>query len=1045
MTAKRKSPSRSKAKGAAGSPPASGSDRESKLTPAVVNEQAAAPAEQPESDGAPAGTATRPDAGQAPEPRAASAEEPTREEGQPVRFPVVGIGASAGGLEAVVELLQNLPSDLQMALIFVQHLDPRYRSNLVEILARSVNIPVHEAADGIPVEKGCLYVIPADRDLAVMHGKVQLMSRPEGLARHLPIDFFFRSLAEDQGANAVGVILSGTGSDGASGLRAIKAESGITMVQEPSEAKYNGMPAAAVATGHVDLVLPAKRIAEELARISKRPRAGRTAVDRRDAPAGAEQQDLEKVFMLVRRATGVDFSLYKRTSVERRLSRRMLLHRIESLKTYVKYLQQNSAEVSALFEDLLINVTSFFREPTAFQALKETAFPRILAVQPADAPIRIWVPACSTGEEAYSIAITLLESLGDDSSRRPIQVFATDVSPTSIEKARLGNYPENIAGEVSAERLQKYFVKTDNGYQVRKTIRDLCVFAIQNLAKDPPFSRLDLISCRNVLIYMDAPLQKRIIPVFHYALRSHGFLLLGASETVGDFVDLFTLIERKQKLYARKPGAARVPIEFSPIESGAAEIQAKGETIAVSRPLDLDKEVTRIISHRFGPNGVLINQHMEIERFFGQTGRFIEPTPGVASLSLLKIVRPNLGADVRTMIQTAKTQNKPVRKEGLRMRHNGSLMMITVEVIPVGASHFLLAFEESPPAGAIAAKGKTAGRPASRETQEENEVLRAELATTKENLQAIIEEHEATNEELRAANEEIQSSNEELQSTNEEMTTAKEELQSTNEELTTLNEELENRNAELRQALSDLNNLLASVSIPLLILDNDLCIRCFAPPSESIFRLIPSDCGRPIGELRLGLQHLDMEKLERDVRQVIRTLDVYEEQVQTQDGHWYAMRIRPYRTSDDRINGAVVALFDVTERRQTEAQLRNSRRFAENLLATVHEPVLVMDQEFRVISANTAFYETFQVTPRHTEGHPVFQLGNGQWDIPSLRSLLTEILAKESRAHDCRMELDLSGVGHKTLLVNASRFDQDGEPAQVIVVTFQEVADERAS
>lgn len=968
-------------------------------------------------------------------PGSATAEERTVE-GSPVGFPVVGIGASAGGLEAMTDLLQNLPAHPETAMIFIQHLDPRYRSSLVEILGRTSQISVREAEDGMKVEKGCLYVIPADRDLAMMNGKLQLMNRPEGPARHLPIDHFFRSLAEDQAGNAIGVILSGTGSDGALGLRAINAGGGITLVQEPSESKYNGMPAASIATGHVDMVLPTKQIAAELARIARQPHANRLVVDRRETPPTAAQQDLDKVFMMVRRVAGVDFSQYKRSSVERRLSRRMLLHRIESLKIYVKYLQQNPSEISALFEDLLINVTSFFREPTAFQMLRETVFPRILVDQPHDAPIRIWVPACSTGEEAYSIALSLLEHLGEDEPRRSIQIFATDVSPTSIEKARLGKYTENIAGEVSAERLQKYFVKIDNGYQVRKSVRDLCVFAIQNLAKDPPFSRLDLISCRNVLIYMDAVLQKRIIPVFHYALRPNGFLLLGASETVGDFNELFTMMDRKNKIYLRKPGVVRVPIEFSPIDAEVAEAATKADT-ALPRMTDIDKELHRIISHRFGPNGVLINDQLDIERFFGQTGRFFEPSPGTASLNLLKIIRPGIGVDLRTLIQEAKTTRKGVRKEGLRMRFDGSVLNVNLEVLPVGVSHFLLSFEEVVPAPP---KEKSRSVKQSSESLEELEGLRMELAATKESLQAIIEEHEATNEELRAANEEIQSSNEELQSTNEELTTAKEELQSTNEELTTLNEEQENRNVELREALNDLSNLLNSVSIPLLILDNDLRIRRFAPSQgDSIFKLIAGDCGRPLNEMRLGFLNFDMDKLERDVREVIRTLNVYEAQVQTQDGHWYSMRIRPYRTSDDRINGAVVALFDVTALRKVESYLRAEKKFTESVMAAIHEPVLVMDRHSRVISANAAFYEMFQVTPRLTEGYSLFEADNRRWDVPAMREFLAQIT--ETGPRNYLLENHFPGVGNKKLSLNAMRIEQSDEKGPLIFVAFKEVAE----
>jgi two-component system, chemotaxis family, CheB/CheR fusion protein len=911
-------------------------------------------------------------------------------------FPVAGIGASAGGLEAMIELLENLPEQLDMAIVFVQHLDPRHHSNLVEILSRAVKLPVAEARDGVLLEKGHIYVIPADRELALMHGRLQLMSRPEGPAKHLPIDFFFRSLAEDQNGNSIGVILSGTGSDGALGMRAIKAEGGIALVQDPALAKFGGMPAAAVATGNVDLILPPAAIAEELVRLSRQsPLSDISKVIPPNRESEAEA-DLHKVFMLVRRYSGVDFSFYKRTTVDRRLSRRMLLHRIDSLKTYVRFLQQNPLEVRALFDDLLINVTSFFRDAGAYQALKDLVFPHLVEDQQADSPLRVWVPACATGEEAYSIAIAYLEYLGEDEANRQIQIFATDVSQTSIEKARQGIYPENICGEVSAERLQRFFVKTADGYQVNKKVRDLCVFANQNLTKDPPFSHLGLISCRNALIYMDSVLQRRILPILHYALRPSGYLMLGVSETIGEWAELFSLVDKKYKIYFRRSTSAKVPIEFSSPDTLPLE-SPMPPPLPIVKPLDLEKEVNRLILARYGPCGVVVNEQLDIVRFHGQTGRFLDPTPGAASLNLLKIVRPGLGVDLRTLIQKVKSAHVAARREGLRVQFNGSLLTVNVEVAPVGAEYYLVTFQESPashgaepaPKGKVKNKEKTSSA-----LEREIDQLQADLSVTKESLQAIIEEHEATNEELRAANEEIQSSNEELQSTNEELTTAKEELQSTNEELTTLNEELENRNFELQVALSDMNNLLASVNVPVLILDNDLRIRNFAPTADSLFHVIPADCGRPIGELRLGIRQLSIEELEQQVRQVIRNLNAHEEQVQAQDGRWYSLRIRPYRTADNKINGAVLALFDITDRKQIESQLIDSRLLAENLLSTIHEPVIALDESMRVMSANAAFYDAFQVTPRHTEGHVLFDIGNGRWNVPALRSMLEDVASK---------------------------------------------------
>jgi two-component system CheB/CheR fusion protein len=958
---------------------------------------------------------------------------------------VVGIGASAGGLEAFTEFLAGLPPHLDLALVFVQHLDPHHKSNLVEILSRSTSIPVVEATDSTPLQGGQLYVMPADRDLAILHGVLHLLARPESTSRHLPIDAFFRSLAEDQGSNAIGVILSGTGSDGALGIRAIKAEGGITMVQERASAKYDGMPAAAIATGHVDFVLPPKELAKELARIARNPVAKMLPASATDAPEAASQTDMQKVLLLLRRATGMDFSYYKRNTVERRVARRMVLHRIESLGHYARYLQQTPGEAEFLFEDLLINVTSFFRDPDVFEALRTVVFPSILKQRPPEAPIRIWVPACSTGEEAYSIAITLLESLGEDETATRVQIFGTDVSRQGIEKARQGTYPENIEGEVSPDRLRRFFVKVDSGYQIRKSIRDMCVFANQNVIKDPPFSHLDLISCRNLLIYMTPVLQQRIIPSFHYALKGDGYLVLGGSETIGDFAQLFSLVDKKHKIYAKKDTAVRLPLQVSPTEASTAHATPEPETPPLPDGLpDLEKEVSRIVLSRYGPPGVVVNEQMEIVRFRGQTGRFLEPAPGAATWNLMKMTRPGLAVELRAALHKAQAENAPVRKEGVRVRSNGSTALVNLEVIPMGVKrpegqHYLVLFEEvlaSPAAPEPDQKTKPTKR-AIHAAQQEIDTLRAELASAKQTLQSIIEEHEATNEELRAANEEVQSSNEELQSTNEELTTAKEELQSTNEELTTLNEELENRNAELRQAVNDLNNLLNSVNIPILILGNDLSIRSFTPLAERTFRLIPADVRRPIGELRLGIE---VENLEAMVRDVIDSLNMREETVRGQDDRWYNLRIRPYRTTDNKISGAVLSLIDVTERKRIEELLQNQEAFTESLLAMLQNPMVVLDSGLRVVTTNQAFDATFHFQPEQLRGVRLYDAGDGAWNRSALHTLLEELVSTKSRVDGFPLEMQLPGGGHQAFSVNATHISQDGKPPFLILLVLKETA-----
>ncbi len=793
--------------------------------------------------------------------------------GGELKFPVVGVGASAGGLEAFEQLLRHLPPDPGMAVIFVQHLSPEHASNLTEILPRSTRMPVHEAADQMRIEPNHVYVIPPNRDLAVMHGVLHLMTRPQAPARHMPIDYLLRSLAEDQGSRAVGVVLSGTGSDGAAGLRTIKAEGGVTLAQDEASARYSGMPHAAAATGQVDLVLQPAEIAAELVRIVRHPHV-RRVLDR-----GAEPSELgapgtlSKLFMLVRQATGVDFSQYKQSTVERRIARRMVVHKLDSLEQYLKFLQRTPRELHALFDDMLINVTSFFREPEVFDALKAKVFPKIIEGKSPETPVRLWVPACSTGEEAYSLAIILLEYLSERGLHLPIQIFATDISEASIEKARHGHYVDNIAGDVSEARLRRYFVRSGDGYQISKAVRDVCVFARQNLAKDPPFSNIDLLSCRNLLIYLGPGLQKRVVPTLHYALKPGGYLLLGRSETIGAFADLFAPADREQKIYAKKGTMSRLPAEMGvPL---SPDPQHRPEPPERGRPLearDLVGEARQVLLNRFAPPGVVVNKEMDILHFLGQTGRFLEPSPGDPSFNLLRMARPGLAIDLRTAIHEVRREHRRVRKEGIATMTNGGSITVNVEVHPLGRQHandphFLVLFDEvamSPGLSREEGEQESRGAPAAAEAETELDRLHHELDQTKATLKSIIEEHETTNEELRAANEEIQSANEELQSTNEELETAKEELQSTNEELVTLNAELENQNDEANRAIDDFNNLHRAVNIPVILLDRELRIRSFTPPcGEAIGR---SSLGRGPEDLRAQLGHPSREPGGEDPR-----------------------------------------------------------------------------------------------------------------------------------------------------------------------------------
>ncbi len=837
----------------------------------------------------------------------------------PMPVSIVGIGASAGGLEAFQELLQALPEDTGMGFVLVQHLAPKHESILSELLSKATKMAVIEVREGMAVQPNHVYVIPPNADMSVVDGVLHLSPLAADRSRRMPIDMFLRSLAEDQQGRAIGVILSGTASDGTLGLQAIKALGGVTFAQDDASAKYNAMPRSAIAAGIVDFVLAPDSIARELKRIAKHVHI--FADDQSEAgELGASSEALNKIFAMLRNTSRVDFSYYKHGTIKRRIIRRMFLRKIDSLEEYLRFLRKNHDEVEALFNDVLINVTVFFRDPDAFEVLRKQAFPLMLNGKGPNAPIRIWVPGCSTGEEAYSLAIALLEYLGEKASDFQIQIFATDVSENIIQKARAGVYPESIAMDITSERLRRFFQKVDSGYQISKSIRDMCVFAKQDIAKDPPFSKLDMISCRNVMIYMGQLLQRRIIPLFHYALNPDGVLFLGSSETVGGFGDLFTSIDKKYKIYNKKPNASTVAFNFVPQFDMDEEPRSQNE--AAPQRVDLQRVADQILLNRYAPASVMVNGKLDIVQFIGQTGRFLDPAPGDASLNLLKMVKSGLQLELRLGFEKVK-QTGTFRKEGLLIEHNGSLKNVNFELIRVKNTpgkelYHLVVFEEvsrthgSPPETTGMEKPvKKAGKTKLTKTELESARLKEELEATRDYLQSIIEEQRTTNEELRSANEENQSSNEELQSINEELETAKEELQSTNEELQTVNEELQNRNDELSQLNNDLNNLLSSVNIPIIMLGNDLRIRRFTPMAEKIMNLIATDVGRPITDIKPNLK---IQDLRQSIARVIDTLEIHENDVEDNGGRWYSMRIRPYRTLDNKIDGVVLVFLDIESR-----------------------------------------------------------------------------------------------------------------------------------
>ncbi len=965
-------------------------------------------------------------------------------------FPVVGIGASAGGLEAFTQLLTHLPTDTGMAIVLVQHLDPSQDSLLSDIITRTTTMPVQAITDGLAVAPNQVYVIPPNTTLTIAGGMLRLWPRQASQRINKTIDGFFESLAQDCGHNAIGVVLSGGESDGTLGLEAIKAAGGITFAQSEESAQITSMPHMAIATGQIDFVLPPAEIATTLASLSRHPYVRRPIADVPvDAPVVvSETETLSNIFALLKTASRVDFSQYKPTTLKRRIFRRMALLRIEPMEQYQQYLQQNPAEVKALYQEILISVTSFFRDAEAFEYLKREVFPAMLRDRTAELPLRIWVAGCSTGEEAYSIAICLLEYLSQQLHRPPIQIFATDVSDQSIEIARLGIYLPTKVADVSADRLQRFFMPVEGGYQVSKPVRELCVFARQNLINDPPFSRLDLISCRNVLIYFGSALQKKVLRMFHYGLKPGGFLMLSSSETVGEFADLFTLLSRSHKIYAKQSSALRLNLDLGE-SSGDRETPLPAPTYEDNRPVpDLYEAADQVVLNRYSPAGVVVNGHLDILQFRGQTGAYLELAPGRASLNLLTMAKDSLRLDLRTALYQAKQLGQPVHKAAMVRRQEEGDYPVSIAVLPFqpgnqGEIYFVVLFEAiaerqgerqaKPQASSPATADEATAAPDSKILSQ----LRQELATTRSHLQSIIEEQESTNQDLRAANEEILSSNEELQSTNEELQTAKEEIQATNEELSTINDELYRRNAETTRISNDFQNLLGSINIPILMLEGDLSIRRFTPTAAALFNLIPTDIGRPLSDIN---HRLTIADLESQILAVINTLNQHSQEVQDLDGRWYDLRIRPYRTLDDRIDGAVLVLVDIDVLKRNAEQLRQSRDSAEAIVEMVQDPLLVINADLRVVQANRQFYATFQVSPQETEGSLIFDLGNGQWNIPQLRSLLQDLLPRDTQVENFRVDHVFERIGPKTMDINARQLvTATGQP--MILLTIQEVRD----
>ena len=949
-------------------------------------------------------------------------------------FYVVGIGASAGGLEAFEQFFRHAHTDSGMAYVLVSHLDPGHASILTEILQRITIMPVVEAQDQMKVGPNCVYVIPPNRDMSIFHGALQLSVPEQPRGQRMPIDAFLRSLAEDQGERAIGIILSGTGTDGTLGLRAILGAGGVSLVQEPATAKYDGMPNSAIQAGYATQILPVEKMPEVLL-------SGMCAPNQPPATP-ATTSGLNRILMQLRSATGHDFSQYKKSTIGRRIERRMSMHDIRDREVYARYLKEHPAEITLLFKELLINVTNFFRDPEAFEALKREILPQLLAGRPEEYVFRVWVAGCATGEEAYSIAILLREFMDEAKCEFKILLYATDLDDDAIATARAGIYPPNIAQDVSPERLRRFFIKDEAGYRVKKDIREMVVFAVQNVIKDPPFTKLDLLSCRNLMIYLEPEIQNRLIPAFHYALKPGGLLFLSPSESIGDHPDLFTPLNRKWKFYRATGTAASTRAVMSGGLVWASTPNSKGSDEAIRKIKETNfAELTkRALLQSYAPASVVTDEKGNILYVHGDTGKYLRPAPGQATLNIVEMAREGLQMELRVALNNV-GQGAPAPSHEVTVKVNGDMQTVNFSVRQLPGQNakeklLLISFQDvaHPTPGKIRhGKGSIPGSGELRRIEE----MERELAYTKENLQATIEEQQASNEELKSTNEELQSTNEELQSTNEELETSKEELQSVNEELVTVNAELQAKIEQLADMQNDMKNLLDNINIGTVFLDEHLRIKRYTREAAQLYRLVASDVGRPLGDIKSTIEGGDILA---DAQVVLDTLVPFESKLRTADGTSYLARIQPYRTLDNVIDGVVLTFSDISQLIRAEAAGSEARELAEGIVATVREPLIVLDAELRVISASLSFFRYFRTTAEDTIGRQFYELGRQQWDIPELRDLLENILPDNQVFEGYQVEHDFPAIGHRKLSLNARRVAGKPGGRQMILLAIEDMA-----
>lgn len=950
----------------------------------------------------------------------------------PSGFPVVGIGASAGGLEAMETFFKAMPFDAGLGFVLVVHLDPMHISILPELLQKHTKMPVCQIEDGMSVEPDHVYVIPPNKDLSILNGTLSLMdlSLPRGV--NLPIDSFFNSLAQDQKSNAVCVVLSGTGTDGTLGVKTIKGEGGMVMVQDEESAKYDGMPRSAIATGLVDYVLPPSKMPKQLVKYTQH-------VSQKILPGvisgeGPIPQALQKIFIILRSRTKHDFSLYKKNTIRRRIERRMNVHQIDKISEYVRYLQESEHEAEILFQELLIGVTNFFRDPDAFQTLQEKTLPKLIAGKPDGYSIRVWVPGCASGEEAYSMAILLHECMEQVGRHFHIQIFGTDIDEDAIDMARAGLYPGSILADVESDRMNRYFTKEKDGrFRVKKLIREMLVFAPQNVIKDPPFTKMDILCCRNLLIYLEAELQQKLLSIFHYSLKPDGILLLGSSETIGSATDLFAVSNRKWKIFRRKPTAmaARpvmdLPSQLKSYEACDLEVP---QTVQRAEGISTLQLIETILQQSNAPPCAIITDACDTVYIHGRTGRFLEPAEGKASVNIMEMARPELRSELAAAIRQVVTHKQEVVYKGLQINYNGGKLFLNLTVKPIleqiaVRGLMMVVFEE---VIAPSKKDKRALKSVSLKRKSKSiEELEHELQYTKESLQTNIEELETSNEELKSTNEELQSTNEELQSTNEELETSKEELQSLNEESVIINAELQARIDEYSKANDDMKNLLDSTEIATIFLDTDLRIRLFTPSVTGIIPLTATDTGRPIKHLASTLINTDLTDYGQ---QVLKDLAMREVQVETKDNRHYVMRVRPYRTVSNVIDGVVITFENITEHKHLEQSLNDSEQRFRMLFELASDSIILIDPHTgRFVEFNQKAHEILGYTREEFEKLVItdFEAVESTGDIEKhIEKIIkqgidvfnTRHITKDGEIIDMRVRGKTISIGNKTFLLS---------------------------